>query len=85
MLTSEATETAKTETAQKIPNAAEKDKILIILLYHCTIISKQNNKMEEKDGFDNGAIAADVSENERILPVSEENGVRSRRKLIKII
>ena len=41
--------------------------------------------MEEKDGFDNGAISADVSENERILPVSEENGVRSRRKLIKII
>ena len=41
--------------------------------------------MEEKDGFDNGAIAADISENERILPVSEEKEVRIRRKSIVII
>ena len=33
--------------------------------------------MEENDGFDNGAITADISENKRILPASEENGVRS--------
>ena len=41
--------------------------------------------MEEKDGFDNGAIAADISENERILPVSEEKEVSIRRKSIVII
>ena len=41
--------------------------------------------MEENDGFDNGAIAADISENERILPVSEDKEVRNRRISIIII
>ena len=33
--------------------------------------------MEENDGFDNEAITADISENERILPVPEDKEVRS--------